>query len=186
MLASVGMKVVILGLLAAGTLLAAACGDGAAPPATPTVPSAARTATKAAGPTPALSAGTVSSNDFGVAPRLGDNVTKISPAHGATVTQKSTQSPNPERPGGVCAEVNFEGLPENTQWFRMAIGQQEVTTQLVWVVPNATDPTEGKVCYAPDAGLPAGRYTAAISVQNPRDPTQPTKQVVAWSFQVSP
>ncbi|OAI39023.1 hypothetical protein AYO38_08455 [bacterium SCGC AG-212-C10] len=175
----------MVGLLAAGVLLVSACGDGADPLPTPMLASAAKTATKVAAPTPALSAGTVSSSDFGVAPRLGENVIKVSPAHGTTVTQKSTQTPNPERPGGVCAEVSFDGLPERYPWFRMAIGQKEVTTELTWVIPSQ-EAKEGKVCYAPETGLEPGRYTAAVSVQNPTDPTQPTKQVVAWSFQVTP
>jgi hypothetical protein len=169
------MRRTIVAVICACALVAAACGDGAdpAPTATP-----AGTATRAAA--------TNQPGDFGPAPRLGDNITKISPPHASRVTQKSTQSPNADRPGGVCAEVNFEGLPENTQWFRMAIGQDEVTTQLVWVVPDASEPKEGKMCYAPEAGLPVGRHTAAISVQDPRDPSQPTKQVVAWEFEVTP
>lgn len=181
-------------------LLLVACGDGAgdsSPPAAantaapptprPTTAGSSPVATAARGP-----------DDFGPAPRLGDNVTKVSPEHGTKVTQASTRSPDPVRPGGVCAEVNFEGiedpppgsgLPEGASakriWFRMAIGRTEVTPELVWIVPSE-DADVGRVCFSPEEGLPIGRTTAALVVQDPFDQSKPTKQTVAWEFEVVP
>lgn len=171
---------------AAMLLLAAACGDSgsktadsgaklAQTPANQTVPP-----TKAGSPTPAIPA------DFGPPPILGGNITKISPEHGQKVTQKSTQSPNPDRPGGICAEVNFKDLPENFQWFQMAVDDQRVTEKLTLVAASQNNPTDGKICYAPAAGLSVGKHSAAIAVQSPRDPSVPTRQVVAWAFEVTP
>lgn len=125
-------------------------------------------------------------DDFGPAPRLGGNVLKISPAHAEKVKQSSTRSPNPQRPNGLCAEVTFEGLPENAQWFRIAFDDREVTSKLTWIVASQTDPKDGKVCYAPEAGFTVGKHSAAISVQDPRNPTAATKQIVGWAFEVIP
>lgn len=171
--------------LCAAALLLAACGDGADP--TP----AENTATSQANPSTAASTATVlptRTTGFGQPPVLGGNVTKVSPEHGTTVTQQSTRSPIAERPGGVCAEVNFEGLPENFQWFRMAITQEgqsplEVTQELT-LVAAGQDAEEGKLCWAPEAGLPVGRYQAAIAVQNPNNPNESTRQLVGWEFDV--
>jgi hypothetical protein len=136
--------------------------------------------TKAGGPTPVVP------DDFGPAPVLGGNITVISPKHGQKVTQASTRSPNPKVPNGVCAEVNFTDLPENFQWFQMAVDDQRVTDKLTLVASTAVDPKDGKICYAPAEGLSVGKHTAAIAVQAPRDASVPTRQLVSWAFEVVP
>lgn len=170
---------------AALLLLAAACGatssktvstggDLARTPENLSVtPAAART------PTPPPS-------DYGAAPVLGGNITKISPEHASKVTQASTRSPNQLNPGGICAEVNFKDLPENAQWFRMVLDATEVTTKLTWIVASRENPQDGKVCYAPAEGLTVGRHTAAMAVQDPRNTGSTTRQIVAWAFDVTP
>ena len=124
--------------------------------------------------------------EFGTAPVLGGNITKITPEHASKVTQLSTRSPNQTRPGGVCADVNFKDLPENAQWFRMVLDDTEVTTKLTWIVASRENPLDGKVCYAPAEGLAAGRHTAAMAVQDPRNTGSTTRQIVAWAFEVTP
>lgn len=151
--------------LPAVLLLAAACGDGPDPVPTPT-------------PTADLTT-------FGPPPDLGGNILKVYPPHGATVSQASTRSPDPSRPGGICAEVSFEGTPQYGQWFRMAVDGVEVTDRLTWVVPTQQDPKNGRVCYAPAEGLTPGRHEAALAVQDPLNPAAPTKQVVGWAFMVT-
>lgn len=136
--------------------------------------------TKAGSPTPVVP------DDFGPAPVLGGNITAISPKHAAKVTQASTRSPNPQIPGGVCAEVNFTDLPENFQWFQMAVDDQRVTQKLTLVASTTVDPKNGKICYAPTEGLAVGKHTAAIAVQAPRDANVPTRQLVSWAFEVVP
>ncbi|GIW17910.1 hypothetical protein [Tepidiforma sp.] len=146
-------------------LAGAACGDGPDPVPTPT-------------PTPDAS-------QFGPAPKLGGNILKVYPEHGSTVTQASTRSPDPSRPGGICAEVSFEGTPQYGQWFRMAVDGVEVTDRLTWVIPTRDQPQNGRVCYAPPEGLQPGKHEAALAVQDPLNPNAPTKQVVGWAFMVS-
>lgn len=152
-----------LGLAAA--LLLAACGDGPDPVPTPS-------------PTPDV-------GEFGPPPDLGGNILKVSPPHGVTVSQASTRSPDPSRPGGICAEVSFQGTPQYGQWFRMAVDGVEVTDRLTWVIPTQEDPKNGRVCYAPAEGLAPGRHEAALAVQDPLNPSAPTKQVVGWAFMVT-
>lgn len=157
---------------------ASACGDGPTKPAasgTPGTPVPGATATRP--PIPA---------DFGPAPTLGGNVKTISPAHAAQVKQAVTRSPDPGIPHGLCAEVTFDGLPENAQWFRIAFDGAEVTTRLVWVVASKVDPKDGRVCYAPTEGFTVGKHSAALSVQDPRNPAAAAKQVVGWAFEVTP
>ncbi len=153
--------------------VAAACGDGPDRTVSPAPGSATATASQTAAP-------------YGPAPRLGGNVTAISPGHAEKVPQQSTRTPNPAKPNGVCFSVSFDGTPEYGQWFRMALDDQEVTTKLVWIVPTQNAPTAGRACYAPAEGIAAGRHTAAVSVQNPRNPSEPTRQIVAWAFEVTP
>lgn len=159
----------LLPLFLLPALTLAACGDDddAAP--------AEATATPAA---------TATTGPYGPAPVLGDNIIEVSPVHASTVTQESTRSPNPLEPSGVCAKVVFEGLPQYAQWFRMAVDGTEVTTSLTWIIATRDNPKDGTVCYAPTEGLTAGRHTAAISVQDPSNPAAPTRQLVAWSFDV--
>lgn len=163
----------VIPAFAALIVAAVACGDGPAkrPDAGTPAPGATR---------PGIPA------DFGPAPTLGGNVKTITPAHATLVSQASTRSPNAGVPKGLCAEVSFDGLPENAQWFRIAFDDKEVTPKLTWIVASTTDPKNGKVCYAPAEGFPVGKHSAALSVQDPRNPTAPTKQVVAWAFEVTP
>jgi len=169
--------------LALAVLVSGACGDSTATDFSKTTPSTAtatRTVAAAKTPTPAGTPGS-----FGPAPKLGGNIPKVSPAHGSTVTQASTRSPNPERPGGVCFEADFTDLPENSLWFRMALDDQEVTVKLTWVVASKDAPTGGRACYAPAEGIPVGRHTVAVAVQNPNSTREPTRQLVSWGFEVS-
>ena len=129
---------------------------------------------------------TLSPGDYGAPPILGGNITKISPEHASKVTQASTRSPVQTKPGGICADVNFKDLPENAQWFRMVLDDTEVTTKLTWIVASRDNPQDGRVCYAPEAGLPVGRHTAAMAVQDPRNTSSTTRQIVAWAFDVIP
>ena len=46
-------------------------------------------------------------------------------------------------------------------------------------------PDSGTVCFMPPEGLPVGRHTAAIAVQNPRAQAA-ARQVVGWQFEVLP
>lgn len=162
-------------LMVALSLAAVGCGDGARTPA------AGGTVAANASPTrPGIPA------DFGPAPTLGGNVRTISPAHAALVSQASTRTPNAGVPKGLCAEVTFDGLPENAQWFRLALDGKEVTTKLTWIVASKVDPKDGKVCYAPAEGFTIGKHSAALSVQDPRNPASPSKQVVGWAFEVTP
>ena len=140
---------------------------------------AAPSATTAGTPRP-----TLAPDDYGPAPILEGYVLKVSPEYAKKVSQSSTRTVNPDRPNGICAEVSFDGLPENAQWFRMAVNGVEVTQELTWIVASQVAPTEGKLCYAPTAGLPVGRTEAAIVVQNPKNPNENTRQVAAWQFDV--
>jgi hypothetical protein len=151
----------------------AACGDG---------PAAATTPTPAGSPTARPTA-----SGFGPAPVLGDNVLSITPAHAAIVTQASTRTTNLNRPGGLCADVSFQGLPQSGQWFRLVFDAAEVTASkdFVWILPSKQNPDKGRFCYAPPAGFSVGKHTAAIGVQDPSNPNAPLKQTVAWSFEVS-
>jgi len=160
------MKRIVAGTCAAvvGLALSGACGGGSSP-ATPT-------------PTPPRATPTVA------APALGGNVTAVVPVHGASVTQASTRSPDPQRPVGVCFTANFEGLPEEGLWFRLVLDGREVTPQLTWVVPVAPNPP--RACYATPAGLTAGRHSASVVVRNPLNAQEPPRKTVTWSFEVTP
>lgn len=152
----------------------AACGDGA----------------DVADPTTDASASgspTVDQGEFGPAPKLGGNITALSPAYAQRVKQAATRSPDPSRPNGLCAEVNFEDLAgqDTLRWFRIAYDSTEVTADLTWLVaPNEKDRSGGTVCFAPKEGLTVGKHTAAISVEDPNNPAAPRKQIVAWAFEV--
>lgn len=156
-------------------LLLAACGDGPDQPATTVAPGGT-----------AAPAGSATIAPFGPAPTLGGNVTDISPGHAERVTQPSTRTVDAYKPSGVCFGASFKNAPEQAQWFRMAVDDQEVTTKLIWFVPTQNAPETGRACYAPPQGLPVGRHTAAVSVQNPRSLTEPPRQMVAWAFDVTP
>jgi hypothetical protein len=68
----------------------------------------------------------------------------------------------------------------------MAVDGAEVTTQGVWIVSSRTDAEGGTFCYDPPEGLAVGIHEAAVSVQNPNDTSQPTRQLVGWKFEVIP
>lgn len=180
--------------LSATLLLFSACGDGpdaepTAIPATATTASTATTATGADasttpdGATPADP--TRAPGDYGPEPILEGYVLRVTPAWGTTVKQAATRTPNPANPRGLCAEVSYEGLPENNQWFRMAVNGVEVTQQLTIITDRAENPTGGLLCYAPEEGLPVGRIQAAVVVQNPNNPDENTRQVAQWEFDVT-
>ena len=82
--------------------------------------------------------------------------------------------------------MNFDGLPENGLWFRVAFDGKEVTTKLSWAVDSKENPTNGRLCYAPAEGFPVGKHSAALSVQDPNNPAAPTRQIVGWAFEVTP
>ena len=161
-----------LTLIAAATALA--CGDG--PDAADTTPTS----------SPSLPSGATPTQAIGPNPVLGNYVTAISPGNGDKVTQESTRTLDPQRPRGVCFSASFRETPEQAQWFRMAVDGQEVTTKLTWVVGSLEGPQAGRACYAPTEGLKAGRHTAAVTVQNPRNFNEPARLTVAWAFDVSP
>lgn len=185
MLASEAVKRVLVSLAAilAAAAVVASCGDG--PDVRPTPAVRTTTTTTSVDGTP----GTPAAAWPGTAPRLGGNITKISPTHGQKITQFDTRSPDPGRPRGLCIEADFKDLPEGegTLWFRVAFDGKEVTGSQgsVWIVASrdATTPG-GRLCYAPVEGFPVGRHDAAISVQNPNNPGEPPRQIVAWKFEV--
>ena len=157
-------------------LLFAACGDGPDTSGTPT-----------AEPTPADGTPRPTPAGYGPAPVLGGNVEAVSPAHAAKVTQKSTVTTNQLDPKGICAKVNFDGLPTSGQAFRFIVDGKDVTAagDTTWIVPDQKSPKDGTLCFAPKGGLVLGRHTAAIGVQSSTNVTDPYKQIVAWAFDVT-
>jgi hypothetical protein len=169
----------------AAAALFAACGDG--PDEVPTT-AATQEATQTA------PAGTASPGTTTIpAPTVPDrNIDAISPVHGARVAQADTRSPNPDDPSnGACATVNFDGLPEQFQWVRMFFDNEEVTVSpdILLVVSTSAQTetaTGGTICYAPRAGFDVGTHTVTIGIQNPRNPSEPTRQIFEWQFEVVP
>jgi hypothetical protein len=183
------MRLRLLALFALPALLvaAAACSDNNSVTANTAGKIASQTPQSAQGTAATAAAtGTIDQNALGPAPVLGGNITAISPPHGAKVTQAQTRSPNPQNPQGLCAQVSFDGLPENAQWFRVQFDQAEVTEKLVWIVKSTTNPTDGRVCYAPVDGFTPGIHHVFIHVEDPRNANVPTRQIVAWTFEVTP
>ena len=161
--------------------LAASCGGDPTNPALTPKPATAGSSPGVAGTTPTVNP------TFGPPPEIKDNIEKLSPPYGAKVSQVSTRSPDPNIPLGVCVQVNFNGLANgNGQWFRVAFDGVEVTTKLIWSVDSFEKPTKGRVCYAPTEGFPVGRHFTAVSVQDPKNPAAPPKQVASWGFEVTP
>lgn len=149
-------------VLVLGLALTAACGDGPDP-----VPTATPTADM---------------SGYGPTPVLRDHIVGLYPEHGASVTQASTRTTNPEDPQGVCAEIEYNG----TQLLAlMAVNGQDVTTQTVLVTDDPQNPTGAKICYDPPEGLPVGRVEAAVSVMEQSALGQPPKQIVGWEFDVT-
>lgn len=162
----------------AAAVIVAACGDGPDPVSTVTV---APTATQVAQRPTAIPSPTLPDGFFEA----------ISPAHGAKVTQASTRSPNPSRPGGICFQVNFDGLEKNTLWFRMVLDEKEVTVEkgFTWILPvgsETTPPEGGTACFAPAEGFTVGVHHVVVAVQNPDNPQEPTRQFMEWQFEVTP
>lgn len=172
--------VLLTGLFVA---LAGACGDRSEEPAPASVVPTRSTS---------LPTATVPRSEkevrFGPEPKLGGNILELAPGWGQLVRQEQTRSPNAGNPKGVCIKVSFDGTPEYGQWFRLAIDGAEVTAEkyAVWIIGSREQPRDGIFCYAPPEGFPVGVHAAAISVQNPRNPQEPTKQIVAWKFEVTP
>ncbi len=151
------------------SLIAAACGDG---------PDDGNTG----GSSPVE---TASADEFGPAPRLRDNVTAISPEHGSQVRRNALTPPNPNAPGGICFDVNFEGFDfGNLQWFRLAVDGVEKTTEITWFPRNNN--TEAQGCWVPPDPLSLGVHDVAVTVINPNNPNEPARQRVAWKFEVIP
>ncbi len=187
MLASPPMRLRSLAACALfGSALAfAACGDGPDDPATATPTTAGSTVTQP--PSSATAPPTIE------APTIPEgNVEAIRPEHGAKLTQAETRNPNPDDPAhGVCIQVNFDGLPEQFQWLRMVIDEQEVTVSpdIILLAPSSAQqqtPEGGTMCYVPPEGLGVGIHTVVVAIQNPRNPQEPTRQLIEWQFEVLP
>lgn len=164
--------------------LATSCGDG--PDKPPTTSAAATTvATPARTPIAGSALPTNTPDLMGPGPRLGGNVTVVSPQHGSQVRQAATR-PSASNRTGLCFEADFKNLPETILWYRLRIDGDEVTTKMTWAVSSQDQPTGGRGCYAPAEGLPIGRHSAAVAVQNPNNPSEPTRQLVTWAFEVIP
>ena len=186
----------VAALALAGWTLSVACGGGSA--ASESDPNAggnlkpaqiARTQTAFAqtnpSPTPTDAKKTADAGPYpGPAPKLGPNVTLITPTNGQSITQLDSQSPNPQRPRGVCFVADFKDLPENALWFRMAVDDKEVTEELTILAASRGNPVGGRFCYAPKAGLAVGRHSAAVSVRNPNN-DKDLRQLVAWRFEIT-
>ena len=172
---TMNFRLALLSALPLAVLAFAACGDG---------PDEAAETPSAGSPTATIPADALQAK-FGPAPEFGENVVKLSPGYAESVKQLATQTKNPQRPNGICAEVSFAGLPETGRWFRMAVDGVEVTAKLVWIVSSNTTPTGGTMCYAPTEGITVGVHQAAISVQDPNNITARTRELVAWAFEVT-
>jgi hypothetical protein len=134
---------------------------------------------------PEIPTATPDPSGFGPGPALDGRVVAVTPGHGETVTQESTRTLDPHNPGGVCAEIEFEGTTGT--WYRMAVNGEEVTAQTIWDLTRAEDPQSpdvGRLCFDPPEGLPVGRVQAAVSVQDPQEFDAPADEVVGWEFEV--
>lgn len=160
-------------------LLLSACGDG--PDKSPAAPTSAGTTPEAGTPVQGTPSATPA---LGPAPELGEYILTVAPAHGEAVKQSYFRASDPL--SGVCFDASFEKTPEYAQWFRMAVDGKEVTTELTWLLPTKEAPTKGKACYSPKAPLAVGRHEAAVSVQSPKNLTQPPLQTIGWRFDVVP
>jgi len=151
-------------------------------------PSVSASAAAKATPTPQPSAVSV----YGVPPVLGGNVTAVAPGWAKSVKQSATRTTNKLNPSGVCADVTYVPPATSNLWFRMAVDGQEVTSKLTVIGHDTAQSgqtpvvAKGTICYAPADGLPAGIHSAAVSVQNPQDPSAAIVQTVSWKFEVTP
>jgi hypothetical protein len=174
------MSFAALAIMALGAI--AACGDGPDETATPTT-----AATSATGTPSATQSGDNGTDAWpGQAPTFGKNITGVTPANGDSVTQAETAFANLGNPGNLCVQANFADMPANEGplWYRMVVDDAEVTAQLTWIVRTQDNPTEGRVCYAPDEGIEPGRHEVSVAVQNPNNVNEPTRELVSWRFEV--
>jgi hypothetical protein len=129
-------------------------------------------------PTPA------SDDTFGKAPAMTAHVLQITPEHASRVQQKQT-APSRSGPAGICAKVSYQDLPENNQWFQMAVDEKIVTPELtLFLEGTEQDPTGATICYAPKDGLSLGVHSAAVAVISPRNLSGPPQELVGWKFEV--
>lgn len=113
-------------------------------------------------------------------------IVELSPADGSIVSAASTRSPDPVQLAGVCAKVRFVATPETGRWFRLFVDGLDVTAQSAWIVPADSQTERGTLCYAPEAGLPPGKRTAEIRVQDPNNPFGVPRETATWTFTVAP
>jgi DNA-binding CsgD family transcriptional regulator len=116
-------------------------------------------------------------------PAMTHNVLAITPKYNQLVKQADTQTADRLKPQGVCTDVTLDASAPNLPWFRMAVDDAEVTSQLVDVVH--TDKSAATLCYAPAAGLERGTHYASVVVVDPSG-QWPVGQRVARSFDVVP
>ncbi|MEX2080228.1 MAG: hypothetical protein WEC33_01310 [Dehalococcoidia bacterium] len=119
---------------------------------------------------------------FGPEPVFTDHILAVTPLHGSATLQSLTIPASLQSPGGLCAEVSIEGLGTqgSMAWFRVAFNDAEVT-------PETTQfPNSGRICYDPPEGLPVGRHTAAILLQDPTSVSSTPQELVQWKFEVVP
>ncbi|MEX0784206.1 MAG: hypothetical protein WD557_16315 [Dehalococcoidia bacterium] len=143
---------------------------------------------------PTLAAGTPTptrapSDAFGPTPTMTEHVSEVLPAHGERIQQQATRRGAATlTPRGVCAVVSYKDLPENNQWFRIAVDDKEVTAEKdsVTLILDGTeaDPQGATMCYAPPDGLSLGLHSAAIAVQDPKSTGGVPQELVAWKFEV--
>ncbi len=140
-------------------------------------------ASAAGTPTP-----TVSGDPFGPAPTMTEHIHKVTPEHESRVQQAQTiESPNGGR--GICAEITYEGLPQNQLHFLMALDGELVLPEkysLVLIEGTEADPIRGLLCHGTEGGpgLSPGIHSAAVSVQDPNNFSAPATEVVGWKFEV--
>lgn len=122
---------------------------------------------------------------FGPTPALGGHILAVFPEHGASIAQAATRTVDERQPQPPCFSVDFTGLAEQAQWFRVQVDGVEVTPRLTWVVPSNPRPgASPRGCYGTAEGLSVGRHTVTIVVRDPRNAAAPIRQVVTWSFDV--
>jgi hypothetical protein len=140
----------------------------------------------AASPGTTPTATRVSEDDFGPAPQMTEHITDVTPPHAETVQRRATgPGPDARFPSGICAEVSYQDLPENNQWFGMAVDGEIVTPKLDLYLRGTQENPEGAaMCYAPDGGLEAGVHDAAVIMRNPANLSGPAQELVAWKFEV--
>ena len=155
-------------------------------PTTIGAPTATPNATVSASETAAANAAASATPAWpGPAPKMTANITDITPKHGIQVNQASTRQDKNTQLGGVCAKISFaDPGPEHPVVPAWCLDTTEVTAKLTVLV--SSDQKTGTICYATATGIPVGRHTAAVSVQDPSDTTGKILQIVGWAFEVVP